>query len=196
MFENFESYLSASTKVMQRMALAPVRESVEAAGHMLIAAATSRLPILVCGNGGSAADAQHIAGELAGRFLLERPAIDVRALSADTALLTALGNDYGYETVFARQVQAHGRAGGVLVAISTSGRSKNVLAAAQAAHSMNMKVIGLTGEGGGPLAALCDALVAVPSNSTPLIQQGHQIAYHYLCAVTEMAVAQQAERIA
>lgn len=192
MFDNFESYLSTSRDTLVRMSETPLGAAVDAAAQALIRAATQRLPILVCGNGGSAADAQHIAGELAGRFLLERPAIDVRALSADTALLTALGNDYGYETVFARQVQAHGRAGAVLLAISTSGRSKNVLAAAQAARGLQMTVIGLTGEGGGPLAELCDVLLAVPSTSTPLVQQGHQAIYHYLCAVTEIAVAEQA----
>ena len=192
MFDTFESYLSESQATLARMAAASLQPAADAATQALIRAATQRLPILVCGNGGSAADAQHIAGELAGRFLLDRPAIDVRALSADTALLTALGNDYGYETVFARQVQAHGRTGGVLLAISTSGRSKNVLAAAQAARALQMTVIGLTGEGGGPLAALCDVLLAVPSTSTPLIQQGHQVLYHYLCAVTEIAVAEQA----
>jgi D-sedoheptulose 7-phosphate isomerase len=189
MFESFESYLSASRNTLQGMVDASLQVAVNAAAQGLIHAATQRLPILVCGNGGSAADAQHIAGELAGRFLLERPAIDVRALSADTALLTALGNDYGYETIFARQVQAHGRAGGVLLAISTSGKSRNVLLAAETARKQKMMVIGLTGEGGGPLAALSDVVLAVPSKSTPLVQQGHQVIYHYLCAVTELAMA-------
>jgi len=190
-FETFELYLRASRDTLAQMSERALGLAVDKAAEALITAAKTRLPILVCGNGGSAADAQHIAGELAGRFLLERPAIDVRALSADTALLTALGNDYGYETVFARQVQAHGRPGGVLLAISTSGRSRNVLAAAEAARQQGMTVIGLTGNGGGPLAALCDVLLAMPSPSTPLIQQCHQVVYHYLCAVTEIAVAEQ-----
>jgi D-sedoheptulose 7-phosphate isomerase len=191
MFDSFESYLSESRETLGRMADTALAGAVQGAAQVLVSAATRRLPILICGNGGSAADAQHIAGELAGRFLLERPAIDVRALSADTALLTALGNDYGYETVFARQVQAHGREGGVLLAISTSGKSRNVVLAAQQARDMGMQVIALTGEGGGLLAALCHTLIAIPSRATPLIQQGHQVVYHYLCAITEIAVAEQ-----
>jgi len=127
----------------------------------------------------------HIAGELVGRFLKERRALKAIALSADTAILTAWGNDYGYEDVFARQVNAYGEPGAVLLAISTSGRSKNVVAAAHAAKAQAMTVIGLTGRGGGHLGPVVDILLDVPSTSTPLIQQAHMCIYHYLCGEVE-----------
>lgn len=146
-------------------------------------------PLLVCGNGGSAADAQHITGELVGRFLLERRALNVRALAADVAVLTAWANDYSYDTVFSRQVQAYGQTGGVLFGLSTSGNSRNVLAAAEAARELGMRVIGLTGEGGGKFSALCDVLIAVPSKHTPRIQELHVMVYHYLCEALEARIA-------
>jgi D-sedoheptulose 7-phosphate isomerase len=145
--------------------------------------------VLVCGNGGSAADAAHITGELVGRFLRERRALKAICLSSNTAVLTAWANDYAYETVFARQVEAYGEAGGVLLGLSTSGNSPNVLAAFAVARAKGMITIALTGEGGGKLAPLSDILLAVPSRRTPLIQQGHICLYHYLCEQVETALA-------
>ncbi len=145
--------------------------------------------MLVCGNGGSASDAQHIAGELVGRFLKERRALNVIALTANPAVLTALANDYDYASVFARQVEAHARPGGVLLALSTSGNSANVVQAAEAARKSQMKVVAFTGEGGGKLAPLAHALLAVPSKHTPRIQECHLALYHYLCENVERKIS-------
>lgn len=146
-------------------------------------------PLLVCGNGGSAADAQHIVAELVGRFLRERRALRAICLSGDPAVLTAWSNDHGFDTVFARQVEAHAEPGGVLLALSTSGNSPNVVKALEAARAGGMATIGLTGEGGGRMAPLCDHLFAVPSASTPAVQQVHLCLYHCFCAGVEAAVA-------
>jgi D-sedoheptulose 7-phosphate isomerase len=141
--------------------------------------------LLLCGNGGSAADAQHWAGELVSRFHHDRPGLAAIALTTDSSILTAIGNDYGYERVFARQVEALGAPGDVLFALSTSGRSPNVLAALQAARDRGMLTVGFTGEGGGGMAALCDILLTVPAASTPRIQEGHEVLGHAICALIE-----------
>lgn len=142
-------------------------------------------PLLVCGNGGSAADAMHLTGELVGRFLEDRRALRAICLAENPAVLTAWSNDHSFDTVFARQVEAYGEAGGVLLGISTSGTSRNVVAAFEQARGMGMATIALTGEGGGKLAPLADHLLAVPSCRTPLIQQAHLCLYHYLCEQVE-----------
>ncbi|KPN19573.1 phosphoheptose isomerase [Xanthomonas sp. Mitacek01] len=141
--------------------------------------------LLFAGNGGSAADAQHWAGELVSRFYYDRPGLPAIALTTDTSILTAIGNDYGYDYTFARQVEALGRQGDVLVAISTSGRSKNILRAVEAARERGIRVIGFTGQGGGDLAALSDICFRVPSSDTPRIQEGHEFIGHMLCALIE-----------
>jgi D-sedoheptulose 7-phosphate isomerase len=141
--------------------------------------------LLLCGNGGSAADAQHWAGELVSRFHHDRPGLAAIALTTDSSILTGIGNDYGYERVFARQVEALGVAGDVLFALSTSGRSPNVLAALQAARDRGMLTVGFTGEGGGGMPALCDILLNVPAASTPRIQEGHEVLGHAICALVE-----------
>lgn len=182
---DFRDYLGASAAVLNELASSLDAARIERAVTVALAALEADKPLLICGNGGSAADAMHIAGELVGRFLKERRALKAIALSADSAILTAWGNDYGYEHVFARQVNAYGEPGGVLLAISTSGRSKNVIAAVNAAKALGMTTIGLTGKGGGPLGGMVDVLLDVPSTSTPLIQQGHICIYHYLCAEIE-----------
>lgn len=158
-----------------------LREAVEA----LVTALRSGRPVLVCGNGGSAADAMHLSAELVGRFLRERRALPVICLSSNPAALTACANDCGFETVFSRQVEAYGQSGAVLIGISTSGTSPNVVAAFEQARRLEMKTIALTGEGGGQLASLADYLFAVPSRATPLIQQAHLCLYHYLCQTIE-----------
>ena len=146
-------------------------------------------PLLVCGNGGSACDAMHLTGELVGRFLLERRPLNAICLTSNSALVTAWANDYSYDTVFSRQTEAYGREGGVLLGISTSGTSKNVVTAFQQARAMGMHTVALTGEGGGALAPLSDFLFAVPSRSTPLIQQVHLCLYHYFCREIERQLA-------
>jgi D-sedoheptulose 7-phosphate isomerase len=151
-------------------------------------ALSRRLPLLVCGNGGSAADAQHIVGELVGRFLAERAAYKAICLCSNPAVLTAWSNDYSFETSFSRQVEAYGEPGGVLLGLSTSGNSANVVKAMQTARGLGMVTIGMTGEGGGQMAGLCDHLLAAPSRSTPAIQQIHLCLYHYFCAALEKAL--------
>jgi D-sedoheptulose 7-phosphate isomerase len=141
--------------------------------------------VLVFGNGGSAADAQHFAGELVGRFTKEGPPIAALALNTDTTIMTAIGNDYGYEHIFKRQVEAHARPGDVAIAISTSGNSKNVLSAMEVAKSRGLLTIAMTGEGGGKLGPLVDHLFAVPSRDTPRIQEVHHLMNHILCELLE-----------
>lgn len=144
--------------------------------------------ILLAGNGGSAADAQHIAGELVSRFAFDRPGLPAIALTTDTSILTAIGNDYGYEKLFARQVQAHGRKGDVFIGYTTSGKSPNVLLALQEARARGLVTIGLTGNRGGPMTQLCDHLLEVPSADTPRIQEGHAVMGHILCGLSESAI--------
>lgn len=186
---DFRSYLNDSLAVMSALGDSLEASRVEQAIAAVLKALEADKPFLICGNGGSAADAMHIAGELVGRFLKERRALKAIALGADTAVLTAWGNDYSYDDVFARQIHAYGEPGAVLLAISTSGRSKNVVAAVAAAKAKAMTVIGLTGKGGGHLGSMVDILLDVPSTSTPLIQQAHMCLYHYLCAEVEARLA-------
>jgi len=158
----------------------PIADAVQA----LLSCVTGGGKILACGNGGSAADAQHFAAELVGRFERERPELAAVALTTDTSILTAVANDYGFNAVFARQVRALGQPGDVLVAISTSGNSPNVLAAVEAAHEREMVVIGLSGRGGGRmLTALrdTDVHVCVPHERTARVQEVHLLTLHCLC---------------
>jgi D-sedoheptulose 7-phosphate isomerase len=141
--------------------------------------------LLVAGNGGSAADAQHIAAELTGRFLKDRPPLRAMALHVNSSALTAIGNDFGFEHVFARELSAHGRAGDVFLAISTSGNSPNILRAIEAARERRVAVIGLTGASGGRLRDLCDLCLSVPSDSTPRIQEMHITIGHTICELIE-----------
>lgn len=140
---------------------------------------------LVCGNGGSAADSQHIAAELVGRFLAERPGYNAQALTTNTSTLTAVGNDYGYDEVFARQVQAVGRPGDVLLVLSTSGNSPNCVRAVEAARRSGLRVHGFLGAGGGRLAGLVDSAMIAPSDRTPRIQEIHITLGHVLCDILE-----------
>ena len=137
--------------------------------------------ILVCGNGGSAADAQHLAAELSGRYLKERRALAGIALTTDTSALTAIGNDYGFEQIFSRQVEAIGRPGDLLIGISTSGNSPNVILAVEAAKALGMRTLGLLGRDGGKLKTLVDDALVVPSPVTARIQEVHQMTYHFWC---------------
>ena len=136
--------------------------------------------ILIFGNGGSAADAQHFAAELVGRFEMDRTALPAIALTVNTSTLTAVANDYGFDHGFSRQVEGFGQPGDLAIAISTSGNSDNVVLAAQAARKLGCKVVGMTGEGGGALAEFCDALIAVPSGTVARIQEMHEICLHAL----------------
>ena len=141
--------------------------------------------MLICGNGGSAADAQHFAAELVGRFRRQRPGWAAIALTVDASILTSLGNDYGFESVFVRQVEALGRSGDVLIAISTSGNSKNVLAAVEFASAHQIKTVGLTGAGESKLGCIVDYHLPIPSKNTAFIQHGHMAVIHVLCELVE-----------
>ncbi len=141
--------------------------------------------MLLCGNGGSAADAQHIAAELSGRFKMERQPLDAEALHVNTSYLTAVANDYGYDVVYERLVWAKGREGDILIAISTSGNSENILRAIEAARGKNMIVVGMTGSRGGKMKEMCDYLIRVPSNDTPYVQEMHILVGHILCEMIE-----------
>ncbi|WP_376798913.1 D-sedoheptulose 7-phosphate isomerase [Campylobacter jejuni] len=140
---------------------------------------------LLAGNGGSAADAQHIAGEFVSRFYFDRPGIVSIALTTDTSILTAIGNDYGYENLFARQVQAQGVKGDVFIGISTSGNSKNILKALELCKQKEIISIGLSGANGGDMNELCDYCIKVPSTCTPRIQEAHILIGHIICAIVE-----------
>ena len=144
--------------------------------------------VMFCGNGGSAADAQHLAAELMGRFLADRAPMASVALTVDTSALTAIGNDYGFDQVFARQVRGLGRAGDVLVGISTSGNSANIVAAFEAARELGVHTVALTGGGGGKMATLADLLINAPSLSTPRIQELHIAIGHTICELVEDAL--------
>jgi len=186
----FSAYLRQSAGNIETAAGQPgLAAAADAAVAAIVAAFRAGLPLLVCGNGGSASDAMHITGELVGRFLRERPALRCICLSDNAAVLTAWANDYSYDTVFARQVQAYGMPGGVFWGLSTSGNSANVVQAAEAAKAGGMTVIACTGESGGRLKAHADILLAAPSAHTPRIQEVHVCLYHYICEQVEAALA-------
>ena len=161
------------------------------AAQILLNCITSGGKVLACGNGGSAGDAQHFAAELVGRFERERPGLPAISLATDTSILTAVGNDYGYQQVFSKQVQALGQPGDVLLAISTSGNSGNVIAAIEAAHEKDMAVIALTGKGGGRIGAMLsdrDMHICVPHDRTARIQEVHLLVIHCLCDAIDVSL--------
>ncbi|MEJ2040091.1 MAG: SIS domain-containing protein [Desulfosarcinaceae bacterium] len=174
-------------------ALASQGPAIEAIGLDLGGAVSRQNKILVCGNGGSAADAQHFAAELIGRFEKERAAWPAVALTTDTSILTAIGNDYGFEHVFARQVQGLGRRGDILLGISTSGHSQNVLQAVRAARSKEMTSIGLLGRDGGPLKTEVDQAIVVPVQNTARIQEAHSFILHFWAMLMEEQLASAAK---
>jgi D-sedoheptulose 7-phosphate isomerase len=142
--------------------------------------------IFFCGNGGSAAEAQHLAAELVGRFVKDRRALPALALTTDTSIITSVGNDYGFKRVFARQVEGLGRRGDLLVALTTSGRSPNILAAIRSARARGLKVAGMTGDAGRPFARTCDVCLVVPSRLTPRVQEVHLVVGHLCCERAEV----------
>jgi D-sedoheptulose 7-phosphate isomerase len=149
--------------------------------------------ILLAGNGGSAADAQHIAAELVGRFAYDRPGLAAIALTTDTSALTAIANDQGFERIFARQVEALGRRGDLLIAISTSGRSPNIIAAVQAARGRGVITVGLCGQNPGPMGPWCDHVLAIPSSDTPRIQEAQILVGHIICGLLEQQLHPRAQ---
>lgn len=187
------NYITGQIQETQRVVSAMLADDallarVEAAAEACITALNNNGKILLAGNGGSAADAQHIAGEFVSRFAFDRPGLPAIALTTDTSILTAIGNDYGYDKLFARQVQAHAQKGDVFIAYSTSGKSTNVIAALQEAKNRGVVCIGMAGNRGGPMKDLCDHYLDVPSADTPKIQEGHAVLGHILCGLVERAL--------
>jgi D-sedoheptulose 7-phosphate isomerase len=180
--ENLDAHLTLFS------ALRPLEAAVMAAGRQIATSLRDGGKVLLCGNGGSAADSQHIAAELTGRFIHDRRPLAAIALSTDTSALTCIANDYSFDEVFARQVEALGRAGDCLVAISTSGNSPNVVRAAETARRIGVTVVGLLGRDGGRMASLCDVPIVVPEQSTARIQEAHIFIGHTLCGLTEQAL--------
>lgn len=159
--------------------------TVERVATRCAAAISTGNKVMFCGNGGSAADCQHLAAELVGKLVFPRPAMAGLALTTDSSALTAIGNDFGYEYVFSRQVEGLGRPGDVLVGISTSGRSVNVVRAFEAARRLSVTTVALTGSVRGPIADLADEWLAIPSTETPKIQEGHIVLGHIFCSLVE-----------
>jgi D-sedoheptulose 7-phosphate isomerase len=182
----FQSALDAHVALFGRML--SLQPAVERVAARLAASLQADGKVMLCGNGGSAADSQHIAAELSGRFVDDRRPLAGLALSTDSSALTCIGNDYGFDAVFERQVRGLGRAGDSLVLISTSGKSPNLLRAAEAARALGITTLGLLGRDGGPLLALCDDAVVVPDNVTARIQEAHIFIGHCWCALIEKAL--------
>jgi D-sedoheptulose 7-phosphate isomerase len=177
--------LAADSAAVQERFFERSAQQVLDAGRRMSDALQAGGKVLVFGNGGSAADAQHLAAELVGRYLYDRPGLPALALTTDTSALTAIGNDMGYESVFRRQVEAHGRKGDVAIGITTSGRSRNVVDALRVARERGLVTIALTGGGGGLLKDAVDHLLDAPSTDTPRIQEVHGLVVHLLCQIVE-----------
>jgi len=182
-------HIVAESVIVQQAAGNQLAPAIARAADMIAAAIKDGHKLLVFGNGGSAADAQHMAAELVGRFEMERTPFAAMALTTDTSVLTALTNDYGQEVVFARQIEAIGQHGDVVVAISTSGNSTNVLEGVRAGQRLGIKTIGMTGRTGGKLSGLLDLCLCVPSDNTARIQEAHGLIIHLLCGLVEATVA-------
>lgn len=185
--KNIDQKLSDIVRDFNRLPeLAP---EIEQAALMMVNSLKNRGKIFFCGNGGSAADAQHLAAELVGRFMLERAPLSAWALTANTSSLTAIANDYSYDDVFSRQLGGLASSGDILFGISTSGNSRNILQAISTAKEMQVSVIGMTGETGGKMAEMCDLCLRVPSSLTPRIQEMHIAVGHLLCEIVEFELA-------
>jgi D-sedoheptulose 7-phosphate isomerase len=182
------SAFESAARNLDLVASSSYPDQVEQAVALLVERLSAGKKLLVCGNGGSAADALHICAELVGRFRRERRALPAIALTGNPAILTAIGNDYGYESVFSRQVEALAQPGDIVWGISTSGNSRNVVAALQAARLCQASTIALTGQGGGAMAEYADVLLAVPLEETPRIQEIHLVTYHAICDAVEAAM--------
>lgn len=179
------SKYAADGQALREKFFAGSAHKVNEAALMIAISLAKQGKLLICGNGGSAADAQHVAGEFVNRFLLDRPPLPAIALSTDSSVLTSIGNDFSFEEIFSKQVLALGQPGDVLLAISTSGNSPNVLAAIKAAREKDLRVIGLTGAKGGAMASLCDLLINVDYPSTPLVQEIHLAVEHLICLLCD-----------
>lgn len=187
MFKNIViNQIKSSIEVKQTILFdSQLINTIEKAAEVITKTYQNNKKTLLAGNGGSAADAQHIAGEFVSRFYFDRPGIPSIALTTDTSILTAIGNDYGYEKLFSRQIQALGNEGDIFIGISTSGNSPNVVAALEECKKKGIYTIGLTGQAGGEMAELCDITIKVPSMETPRIQESHILIGHIICCIVE-----------
>lgn len=174
------SHLEVITLTIETM-----QDKLESASKLVVEILKNGNKILICGNGGSAADAQHIAAELTGRYKTERRGLPGIALTTDTSALTAIGNDYGYDRIFDRQIEALANNGDLIIGISTSGNSKNIINALKIAKELGCKTLGLTGRNGGAMNELCDINLVVPSNDTPRIQEMHILFGHTICQIVD-----------
>lgn len=189
MNQRIENIIQNSIRVKQQLlADAALLDRIQQAVNLCITAFQTDKKVLFCGNGGSAADAQHLAAEFSGRFYKDREPLFSEALHVNTSYLTAVANDYSYEDIYARAVKAKGRAGDILFGISTSGNSGNILKAFQEAKNRGMIIIGFTGQTGGKMKDLCDVLINVPSSDTPRIQESHIMIGHIICELVEEAL--------
>jgi D-sedoheptulose 7-phosphate isomerase len=181
--------LDAADRVIRKLRDdSEIHGQVSRMAALCVTAIRERRKILIAGNGGSAADAQHWAGELVSRFWYDRPGLPALALTTDSSSITAIGNDYSYDYVFARQIEALGHAGDIFIAVSTSGKSKNIIRALGAARELGLVTLGFTGASGGEMPALCDECLRIPSDQTPHIQEGHEILGHILCGLIERSL--------
>lgn len=184
-----EKYIEASIETKQKILNDKIIiETINQAAKAIIKAYQNGKKVLTAGNGGSAGDAQHIAGELVSKFFFDRPGLSAFSLATDTSILTAIGNDYGYDKSFSRQIQANANEGDVFIAISTSGNSKNIVNAILEAKKKNVTTIGLVGQKTCEMDNLCDYIIKVPSESTPTIQESHIMIGHIICALVEEAI--------
>ncbi len=190
MIDQIRQEILASIRVKEKM-LETQSYGIAGISQAIVEALRNGKKVMFCGNGGSAADAQHLAGELVSKFKLERRGLPALALNANTSILTAVANDYSFERVFARQVEALGVPGDVLVGISTSGNSANIIAAMEAAKQKDIINVALTGESGGKIQFIADYVLAVPSTETPRIQESHITAGHIICAIVEAALCKE-----
>ncbi len=189
MKQQIDHIISESIATKQAvLADAALLATVEAITKSMVGVFGTDGKVLFCGNGGSAADAQHLAAELSGRFYLNRPALFAEALHVNSSYLTAVANDFSYEEIYARMVQAAGRKGDMLIAISTSGNSGNILKAIEVAKKQGMIVVGFTGKTGGKMKEMCDFLVNIPSTDTPRIQESHILIGHIICQIVEAEI--------
>ena len=185
--QNLRKHFEEGIELRKRMAETLPAEIVRA-GNAIVTAVKAGRKVLSCGNGGSAADSQHLASEFTGRFIKDRRPLAALALTTDSSALTCIANDYSFDDVFYRQILGLGREGDCLIAISTSGNSRNVIRAAEAARGAGMRIVGLLGRDGGKLRPLCDVPIIVPSTSTARIQEAHGFIGHTLCGLVEQAL--------
>ena len=186
---SIENIIKDSIKVKEDILTdSDLLKRIEKAAQLCIKSLQNGGKIHLCGNGGSAADAQHIAAELSGRFYYDRKPLNAEALHVNTSYLTAVANDYSFEAIYSRMIEASANHGDILIAISTSGNSANILNAIKSAKEKDMKVVGMTGESGGKMSEICDILLNVPSTCTPRIQESHIMIGHIICEIVESTI--------